>query len=97
MILPDLGSMSKEVLDWLSSMAVALGLEKMCDLIKASPSSDLLLPLTTALEMELGEEPRVAKEVAEVAEDVRRDLEQLRKAKSGDGGTSTLDPGSSPG
>ena len=81
-IVPDLGSMSKDVLDWLSSMAVALGLEKMRDLIKASPSSDLLLPLTTALEKDLGEEPRVAKEVEEVAEDILRDLNELRKGKS---------------
>ncbi|MCY4549396.1 MAG: tetratricopeptide repeat protein [Defluviicoccus sp.] len=82
-ILPDLGSMSKDVLNWLSSMAVALGLEKMRGLIRASPVSDLLLPLTTALEMELGEEPRVAKEVEEVAEDIRRDLAELRKARQG--------------
>lgn len=75
--------MSKDVLNWLSSMAVALGLEKMRGLIRASPVSDLLLPLTTALEMELGEEPRVAKEVEEVAEDIRRDLAELRKARQG--------------
>ena len=93
-IVPNLGSMSKEVLDWLSSMAVALGLEKMRDLIKASPSSDLLLPLTTALEKDLGEEPRVAKEVEEVAEDILRDLKELRKGKSGNDSASTLDPGS---
>ena len=73
--------MSKDVLNWLSSMAVALGLEKMRDLIQASPSADLLLPLTTALEMELGVEPRVAKEVEEVAEDIRRDLAERRKKK----------------
>ena len=96
-IMPDLGSMSKDVLDWLSSMAVALGLEKMRDLIKASPSSDLLLPLTTALEIELGEEPRVAKEVEEVAEDILRDLEELRKEKLSEGGAAALDPGSRPG
>ena len=81
-IVPDLGSISKDVLDWLSSMAVALSIEKMRDLIKASPSSDLLLPLTTALEKDLGEEPRVAKEVEEVAEDILRDLKELRKGKS---------------
>ncbi|MCE2520389.1 MAG: tetratricopeptide repeat protein [Alphaproteobacteria bacterium] len=79
-ILPELRSMPKDALDWLSSMAVALGLEKMRDLIQASPSADLLLPLTTALEMELGVEFRVAKEVEEVARDIQRDLaERIRK------------------
>ena len=95
-ILPDLGSMSKDVLNWLSRMAVALDLEKMRDLIRASPSSVLLLPLTTALEMELGEEPRVAKEVEDVAEDIRRDLKELRKGKSRNDSASTLDPRSVP-
>ena len=96
-ILPDLGSMSKDVLNWLSSMAVALGLEKMRDLIQASPSADLLLPLTTALEMELGVEPRVAKEVEEVAEDIRRDLAERRKKKPRDVGASAVDFGTGPG
>ncbi len=81
-ILPDLGSISKDALNWLSQMAVDLGPEKMRDLIVASPAADLLLPLTTALELELGEEPRVAKEVEEVAEDIRRDMAERRKAKS---------------
>ena len=48
--------------------------EGMCDLIKSSPASDLLLPLSTALERELGLEPRVAREVEEIAEDIRREL-----------------------
>ena len=96
-ILPDLGPMSKDVLNWLSSMAVALGLEKMRDLIQASPSADLLLPLTTALEMELGVEPRVAKEVEEVAEDIRRDLAERRKKKPRDVGASAVDFGTGPG
>ena len=64
--------------DWL----VDLGPQQMRDLIVASPAADLLLPLTTALELELGLEPRVAKEVEEVAEDIRRDLAERRKAKS---------------
>ena len=80
--LPDLGSISKDALNWLSRMAVDLGPERMRDLIVASPAADLLLPLTAALELELGLEPRVAKEVEEVAEDIRRDLAERRKAKS---------------
>ena len=92
--LPGRGAFVKAALDGLTRLAVELGAEKMRDLIQASPASDLLLPLTTALEIELGEEPRVAKEVEEVAEDILRDLKDLRKGKSGDGGASAPDPGS---
>ena len=53
----------------------------MRDLIQASPAAELLLPLTKALEKELGLEPLAAKEVEEVAEDIRRDLEERRKVK----------------
>ena len=48
-------------------------------LIKASPASDLLLPMTTALRKELGLDTRVAKEVEEIVEDIRRDWEERRK------------------
>ena len=82
-ILPNLDALPKGALNGLSEIAVALGSEKMRDLIRASPAADLLLPLTTALEMELGEEPRVAKEVEEVAEDIRRDLAERREARRG--------------
>ena len=51
----------------------------MCNLIKSSPSDALLLPLRTALERELGFEPRVAREIEEIAEDIRRDLLDPRK------------------
>ena len=64
----------------LLDFTVALGPQRMRELIQASPSpsADLLLPLTTALERELGLEPRVAREVDEVAEDIRRKLAALR-------------------
>ena len=80
-ILPELGPLPKAALDGLSSLAVELDPQKIRDLIKASPASDLLLPMTTALDKELGLEPRVAKEVAEVAEDIRRDWQERRKGK----------------
>ncbi|MDE0333487.1 MAG: ATP-binding protein [Defluviicoccus sp.] len=96
-LLPKLKTLSKGVLYTLSRMAGVLGPETMHNLIKASPASDLLLPMTTALEKDIGLEPRVAKEVEEVAEDIRRDLEELRKAKLGDGGTAALHLGSRPG
>ena len=54
----------------------------MRELIVASESAELLLPLTTALEGELGMQPRVAREVEEVAEDIRVDFSRLRKSVS---------------
>ena len=78
-ILPDLDVLPKEALDALSDIAPAFGLAEMSDLIRKSPASDLLLPLTTALERESGLEPRVAKEVEEVAEDIRRDMRERRR------------------
>ena len=96
-VVPKLDALPKGALDGLSKIAVELGPEKMRDLILESPASDLLLPLTTALEMELGLEPRVAKEVAEVAEDIRRDLEARRKMKPRDFGASAPDFGTGPG
>ena len=79
-ILPEIGSLPKESLDSLAFFSAALGPERMCELIKASPSVELLLPLTTALELELGLQPRVAREVEEVALDIRRDLAKAREA-----------------
>ena len=83
-ILPDLGSLHKEILDELMTFSIEIGPERMVELIQASPSANLLLPLTTALEQELGREPRVALEVAEVAEDIRKDLARLRETQSDD-------------
>ena len=96
-VLPARDALVKTALDGLTGMALDLGAEKVRDLIRASPAADLLLPLTTALEIELGEEVRVAKEVDEVAEDILRDLEELRKERLRDGGAATLDPGTRPG
>ena len=56
-----------------------LGIDRMASLIRESPSADRLLALTTALEMEMGLQPKVAIEVREVAEDIRRDLARLRE------------------
>ena len=73
-ILPELNTLSRDMLVALAELASGVGLERMCDLIKSSPAGDLLLPLRTALERELGLEPKVAGEVEEVAEDIRREL-----------------------
>ena len=96
-VLPARDAFVKTALDGLTGLAIDLGAGKVRDLIRASPAADLLLPLTTALEIELGEEPRVAKEVEEVAEDILRDLEELRKERLRDGGTALPDPGTTPG
>ena len=81
-ILPKLDSFPGVILDALMEFVVEIVAERMRELIQASPAADLLLPLTTALEWELGLEPRVAREVEEVAGDIRRDLEKLREARA---------------
>ena len=81
-ILPKLDSLPWEILDALAEFVVEIGAERMRELIQASSAADLLLPLTTALEWELGLEPRVAREVEEVAGDIRRGLEKLREARA---------------
>ena len=62
------------VIQALTQLSVIFGVARALELIQASPAAGLLLPLVTALQQELGKETRVAKEVHEVARDVRRDL-----------------------
>ncbi len=81
-ILPELQPLAGENVDSLMELAVGIGAERMRELIQASPAVDLLLPLTTALEWELGLKPRVAREVEEVARDIRRSLGKLREARA---------------
>ena len=81
-ILPELNMLPRDVLVILAELALGVGPEKMCDLIKLSPAGDLLLPLRTALEWELGLEPRVAREVEEIAEDIRQELLVQREGES---------------
>ena len=66
----------------LMQFSIDLGPETMIEILKASPSEKLLLPLTTALELELGRTPRVPHEVEEIAMDVRKDLAWLRQCRS---------------
>ena len=79
-LLPETEPLPKKILAMMMLFGVFLGAERICELIRGSPSADILLPLTTALELELGLDPRVALEVKEVAEDIRRDLATLREA-----------------
>ena len=81
-VLPKLASLPKEVIDMLSELAVDLGPAQVRDLIQGSPAAELLLPVTVALERELGLDSRVAKEIEEVAEDIRRDMAEYRKRKN---------------
>ena len=71
-ILPTLGSLPEEVPHELTKLCAYLGPARTHELIAASPSSDLLLSYTTAVELEMGTKPRVAREVEEVAQDIRR-------------------------
>ena len=79
-LLPELGSLQREDLDALMEFSIKIGPARMNELIQNSPAVLLLLPLTTALEQELGLTPRVAQEVDEVAQDIRQELEEIRNA-----------------
>ena len=81
--LPTLDNSMKDGIYALMSLSIELGAARLRELIQGSPSAALLLPLTTALERELGLESRVAREVEEVAQDIRRDLAKLRETRTG--------------
>ena len=66
----------------LMELSVDIGPQRMNELIRESPAAHLLLPLTTALDQRLGNEPRVPREVGEVAQDIRRQLEALQKNRN---------------
>ena len=78
-LLPTCDTSLKEDIDWLMQFSVDLDCSIVLELVKRSSAKNLLLPLATALEQELGREPRVATEVLEVASDIRRDLQELRE------------------
>ena len=82
-VLPELDSLPSAMLGALMGLSMELRPERMRELIVASSSATLLLALTTALELEMGLEPRVAREVEEVARDIREELDELttRRAK----------------
>lgn len=82
-IFPELGVPPKRYLDALMGFCIKLGENRMRDIIQASPAAALLRPVTTALELELGLEPRVAVEVMEVAQDIRRHLAKLARGEPG--------------
>ena len=61
----------------LLQFTVRVGAKRALEIIQASPAVALLLPLVTALEQELDQATHVAREVDEVARDVRRELVQI--------------------
>ena len=63
----------------LMEFSVQLGPRRLRELVEASSSAALLLPLTTALAQEEGVQPRVAREVEEVAIDIRKELKAIRE------------------
>ena len=78
--LPRLAAIPTESIQALMSASFALGIDQLAVLIRESPAADHLLPLTTALELEMGEEPRVAIEVRRVAEDMQQELAKISGA-----------------
>ena len=62
----------------LTQLVQRLGLSRALELIQASPAVLLLLPLVTALQQELSQATNVAREVDEVAQDIRQILGGLR-------------------
>ena len=52
--------------------------ERVIELFESSAAADQLLPLVTALQYEIGLKPRVAREVEEVARDIRSEFDRLR-------------------
>ena len=75
--LANVETIPKEHLRALAEFSVQFGARRLRELVEASPSAALLLPLATALAQEEGLQPRVAREVEEVAADVRAELKTL--------------------
>ena len=81
---PLLSAVPAGTIQTLMLASIALGVDRMAFVIRESPSAAHLLPLTTALDWEMGKEPRVAIEIQEVAADMRRELAEIREQLSGE-------------
>ena len=75
-LIPQLDPLPPGTLVALVELSAELAPARMHELIETSPATTQLLPLKTALEMELGIEYRVAREVEEVAEDIQRTMKR---------------------
>ena len=81
-LLPALDPLPSEAFKALADAAVELGPACLLKLIESSASAELLLPIQTALQLELGREPRVSREVEEVAKDIRKGLAAALQERS---------------
>ncbi len=81
-VLAKVETVPREHLRALIEFSVQLGPRRLRELVEASPSAPLLLSLTTALAQEEGLQPRVAREVEEVAADIRKELKTIREGKA---------------
>lgn len=78
-ILPQFEALPELTIESLMAYTIRFGSGPVLALIEASPSVSRLYPFVTALRQELGIETKVAKEVEEVASDIRQELARLRK------------------
>ena len=79
-MLPQAEDESRMVIAALIESSPAVGLDQMVSLIQQSRSARRLLPLATALELEMGLQPRVSIEIQRVAQDIQRDVRRIRDA-----------------
>ena len=59
------------IIDAIAYFVSYIGVDRTLALIQESPAAEMLLPMVTALQLELGEDTQVAKEVHAVAQDIR--------------------------
>ncbi len=78
-LLPNCEFLLSEAIYALIDFTVSQGAAHTNDFVQSSPSAKLLIPFTVALEKEMGKEPKVAREIEEVAEDIRKDIEKVRR------------------
>ena len=78
-ILPRFEVLPEMSIESLMAYTIRFGPGPVLALIEASPSVNRLYPLVTALRLELGIETKVAKEVEDVASDIRQDLARRRQ------------------
>ena len=78
-ILPRFEVLPELIIESLMAYTIRFGPSPVLALIEASPSVNRLYPLVTALRQELGIETKVAKEVEDVARDIRQDLARRRQ------------------
>ena len=67
-----------DFIEVLPQFVARVGPGRALELVQASPAAPLLLPLVTALQQELGQVTHVAREVDEVAGDVRLEMLEIR-------------------